>query len=972
MSDKVLKDKRYYLLIITLVIIFLFNSQFIPLTIEDTPNISHEIESVEEQLFSESAVNKTLYLRDDGSYDIEDPTDLMNTTKPMIWRNMGEGAPDGGDFDEDSEPGLTINQGFDPNHPNAEEQYNLYQDFELTPPLSDNFTIHGDVSVGLYIENGGNPEIEEINITLFEMIDEEKNYISSFQTTFGPLNDQEYDFEEYKFAFPSINYTLKPKSQLVMRIWVPDVEGNNDLFFAYDSTDRRAFTNIPTTTFIDVHSTEFFDESDKLITSHEFGQEDTVQVRANITNPIGAYDIRHPDGDWHTSGANISVYDLQGNIIHFEEPMEWEATDESIPSYWKSFNFNISSGDLEYLGTYEVEVKAWDGNGINITEVSYFHVLDMEPPTIADISTYPEKKRLNKPVNISCTVTDNIEVNAVWINLTLPDGDHLNETLEADEDIYYLERSFSQIGNHEFIISSNDTSDNWNSSEIHSFEIYPNSLHHISLTPYHNYPEASKIEVGGNSIIFEAVGWNDADETEINETWEPKWNLTSDLGTLKNHSNSPSEAYRIEFVSGNISGYENITITDIKTGVSNKTCIHLTPLELYEMVMVSGDDQKSTRGTRLDEPFVVELRDIHGNPVGEGKEVWFNITTEGLSGDSYLESNSPVATDSKGRASIWLVLDSKAGLNMVTADANVAENATLQFKAEGTVPNMAVSLSVDASRARPGETIYYTIRYINNGTESAKDLWINLTLDPKIDYISDNHGITPDITDKNISWYIKDVPIGHHSFLVTCKIQTDIQEDIDAETVIFLEYTDMNGKKVEVLDPDITTTLIDVGGLIEATDIDWTIFIWVGIVLAALIISLGYNHYKNTLIDDVFLIYENGIMIAHQTRRIRPEMDSDIFSNMLNVIQNFVKDSFKDEENWGIKKLEFGEKKVLIEKGEHISLAVVYSGEFNTFLMKRMQKVMKKIEERYDDVLEKWNGDLDEFRGVKELLKELY
>ena len=79
------------------------------------------------------------------------------------------------------------------------------------------------------------------------------------------------------------------------------------------------------------------------------------------------------------------------------------------------------------------------------------------------------------------------------------------------------------------------------------------------------------------------------------------------------------------------------------------------------------------------------------------------------------------------------------------------------------------------------------------------------------------------------------------------------------------------------------------------------------------------------LVEDVFLIHSDGRLIAHYSRKFREEIDEDIFSGMLTVVQDFVKDSFKSRSRVGMKRLDFGDSKILIERSPHTFLATVVS-----------------------------------------------
>src|SRR5216117_2130072 len=125
------------------------------------------------------------------------------------------------------------------------------------------------------------------------------------------------------------------------------------------------------------------------------------------------------------------------------------------------------------------------------------------------------------------------------------------------------------------------------------------------------------------------------------------------------------------------------------------------------------------------------------------------------------------------------------------------------------------------------------------------------------------------------------------------------------------------------------------------------------------------------LVEDVFLIHSDGRLIAHHSRKFREEIDEDIFSGMLTVVQDFVKDSFKARTKTGMKRLDFGDSKILIERSPHTFLAAVVVGQEPKLLPLYMLQVLKEVEDRYGTVLEKWTGLLHQLEGVDDVIKKL-
>ncbi len=125
------------------------------------------------------------------------------------------------------------------------------------------------------------------------------------------------------------------------------------------------------------------------------------------------------------------------------------------------------------------------------------------------------------------------------------------------------------------------------------------------------------------------------------------------------------------------------------------------------------------------------------------------------------------------------------------------------------------------------------------------------------------------------------------------------------------------------------------------------------------------------LVEDVFLIHSDGRLIAHHSRKFREEIDEDIFSGMLTVVQDFVKDSFKARTKTGMKRLDFGDSKILIERSPHTFLAAVVVGQEPKLLPLYMLQVLKEVEDRYGNVLEKWTGLVHQLEGIDDAIKKL-
>ena len=125
---------------------------------------------------------------------------------------------------------------------------------------------------------------------------------------------------------------------------------------------------------------------------------------------------------------------------------------------------------------------------------------------------------------------------------------------------------------------------------------------------------------------------------------------------------------------------------------------------------------------------------------------------------------------------------------------------------------------------------------------------------------------------------------------------------------------------------------------------------------------------KQYTIEDVFLIYINGTLISHQTRRLKP-MDNDILSGMLTAIKDFIRDVFKGDTKGELNELSFGKLKILIEHGEFAFLAVVVSGKPPKDLRTRLKRTITEINQNFYPQLKNYRGDPKTMASAKTIIE---
>ncbi len=129
---------------------------------------------------------------------------------------------------------------------------------------------------------------------------------------------------------------------------------------------------------------------------------------------------------------------------------------------------------------------------------------------------------------------------------------------------------------------------------------------------------------------------------------------------------------------------------------------------------------------------------------------------------------------------------------------------------------------------------------------------------------------------------------------------------------------------------------------------------------------------QEAAIDDVFLLYRrDGVLIKHETRRLRPDIDTDILSGMLTAVQQFVKDSFHGDEGEELNEMTVGQMHILIGRGKWLVLAATLTGGDVESMTAQIQKCVADMEDHNWDRLEDWDGDLEIAKALGPYLKKL-
>ena len=115
-------------------------------------------------------------------------------------------------------------------------------------------------------------------------------------------------------------------------------------------------------------------------------------------------------------------------------------------------------------------------------------------------------------------------------------------------------------------------------------------------------------------------------------------------------------------------------------------------------------------------------------------------------------------------------------------------------------------------------------------------------------------------------------------------------------------------------------------------------------------------------VDDVFIEKE-----GQRLKVIGLEVSRGLLLSS-STIRDFVE---RLKSQYGLKRLDFRDSVIHIKRGELIYMAVVLSGEEPEDLDDSLGETIDRMESKYKEILENWDGDIDSLRGLKDMLEEI-
>jgi hypothetical protein len=222
---------------------------------------------------------------------------------------------------------------------------------------------------------------------------------------------------------------------------------------------------------------------------------------AGDLNEDGFHDIIvgapfYDDGVKTDAGA---IYVFEGGAS-VDRTVDWSYKGEYANDH---FGWSVSfAGDVNDDGLLDLFVGAPnnDDGGADAGKAYLLSPLSNEP-VITGVAATPSIQNIGGYVNITCSVTAFSGVDSVWVNITLPDGKFINESLTPGVgNQWFYNNNYTIPGIYQYTIWANDTNGNWTESGIFFFEVI-NSLPSLSSSQVN--PPVGYTDTGFNfSVIY--------------------------------------------------------------------------------------------------------------------------------------------------------------------------------------------------------------------------------------------------------------------------------------------------------------------------------------------------------------------------------------------------------------------------------------------------------------------------------------
>ncbi len=127
---------------------------------------------------------------------------------------------------------------------------------------------------------------------------------------------------------------------------------------------------------------------------------------------------------------------------------------------------------------------------------------------------------------------------------------------------------------------------------------------------------------------------------------------------------------------------------------------------------------------------------------------------------------------------------------------------------------------------------------------------------------------------------------------------------------------------------------------------------------------------QEPVLEEVFLIGSNGLLIKHMSRTLMSEKDRDVVGGMISILSNFVRETFSERDGGDVQEISLGDHRFVLCNDSGIVVAVLVTRGATEDIVPRLRHLIALLIDRYGDQLEDWAGEPME--GVEDEIAVLW
>jgi predicted regulator of Ras-like GTPase activity (Roadblock/LC7/MglB family) len=114
---------------------------------------------------------------------------------------------------------------------------------------------------------------------------------------------------------------------------------------------------------------------------------------------------------------------------------------------------------------------------------------------------------------------------------------------------------------------------------------------------------------------------------------------------------------------------------------------------------------------------------------------------------------------------------------------------------------------------------------------------------------------------------------------------------------------------------------------------------------------------QEPVLEEVFVIGSNGLLIKHMSRTLMSEKDRDVVGGMISILSNFVREAFSEREGGDVQEITLGDHRFILCNEAGVVVAVLVTRGATEDIVPRLRHLIALLADRYGASLDNWGGE---------------